>query len=395
MHLNEIQNKIYITGYTCMCRVFRKTEPSHIKEILVIESGRIGDGIMFLGALRALTKTYISSNYRITLVCRKDMQGFLHENLGDSIQLFPVEILNEWPEFREFKRVVDTFKGISFYKCIVMMSNGWGDYLAYCIFAEQKSAVHFGVKKRKFFAKYILAHGYNLSEISVGNTFLPRTAAQLMKRIGCEKYTLQKEKIKCFGNNGLIVNQKYAIIAPMANVPYRNLSQKQSVAIAKYILQNTPFFVLFTGRNDDVKYIDNILKDCNDKRCVNYAGKTDFDAFVQLIARAEFIVSADSGQIHIAAALDVLSVCLVGYQEKGLFLPYNFEQKSIYDPLCVYSNAPRCQHCKEKRRGTGSGNKECRKRRKAGLPILCLEEIDMNDVYRAIDTLIERSETGI
>ena len=55
-----------------MCRVFRKTEPSHIKEILVIESGRIGDGIMFLGALRALTKTYISSNYRITLerICK-------------------------------------------------------------------------------------------------------------------------------------------------------------------------------------------------------------------------------------------------------------------------------------------------------------------------------------
>lgn len=86
---------------------------------------------------------------------------------------------------------------------------------------------------------------------------------------------------------------------------------------------------------------------CGDKRIdfknvynhLNYTGRTELMTFIDIIGNASLVIANDSAPIHIAAALDVPSVC-IGAEMPGRFLPYEVEKpredmilpKLIYKP---------------------------------------------------------------
>lgn len=394
--IKQMINKILIVVYSYLhLPSKKKTVSADLKEILVIEVGVIGDSIIFLGALRELSKRYNSaSGYQMTLVCRKDMYAFWGDNLSNQVQIMPVEVIDTWPSLSDFMKAVALLEKKLFEKCIVLMSYNWGDYLALCVNADKKAALNILKKSKKFITRSIFKYVYDISVDCTEGLFLPNATERLMHLIGCREYKAYKESIRIPESDGPVFRREYVIVAPMANRSFRNLSKEQTVAIINYILQKTSMIVLLTGRTGDVEYIEEIVSECGNDRVVNYAGKTDFNMFLHMISGAKFIVTADSGQVHVAAALSIPSVCLTGYWEMG-FLPYNFTTKSDSDPICVYSQEKDCKYCKFKPGGIGKDNRECKKRVHAGKNALCLEEIDMNNVYKAIDLLLDDSGKGV
>lgn len=57
----------------------------------------------------------------------------------------------------------------------------------------------------------------------------------------------------------------------------------------------------------------------------DYSGKTVLMTFINLVANASLVIANDSAPIHLAAALDVPSVC-IGVENPGRFFPYQIEK---------------------------------------------------------------------
>lgn len=66
-------------------------------------------------------------------------------------------------------------------------------------------------------------------------------------------------------------------------------------------------------------------------RVENLAGQTSLTQLLELIAGAQLMISNDSGNIHLAAALRIPSVCIVGGGHSARFMPYVVEN----DEDCV------------------------------------------------------------
>lgn len=69
----------------------------------------------------------------------------------------------------------------------------------------------------------------------------------------------------------------------------------------------------------------------------NFTGRTNLLGFINMIAHASLVIANDSSPIHLAAALDVPSVC-IGSESYGRFLPYEVEKsrEGMILPRLVY-----------------------------------------------------------
>lgn len=78
---------------------------------------------------------------------------------------------------------------------------------------------------------------------------------------------------------------------------------------------------------------------------IDLTGRTDLPGLVDVLAGARLVVSNDTAAIHLAAALTVPSVCIMGDAEYGRFLPYGSSRLAHYRaPRPVHHPLP-CGGC--------------------------------------------------
>lgn len=135
----------------------------------------------------------------------------------------------------------------------------------------------------------------------------------------------------------------------------RRVPVGKAVSIVEDVLKRYDFNVILIGGPGEVQYVKQIEDGIKDKsRVVNLTGKTDMQALAGLIKDADFMISADSGNAHLANALGLKVVVLWGgcgreeetspYIRKGLKilkkdLPcapcWPSENCKFGDPLCL------------------------------------------------------------
>lgn len=382
-------NKICIVLYSCLC-IFRKKAMSkeERKQILIIANGALGDGVLLLGAIRKLDKMFnIETGYELTLVCDTRCENLFINNISNRVQKIVVKTLNQRPELHDFIKIVKKLQEKYFEKCIVFIAAGWGDYLALCTYANIKISALCRTEGKNPVSKYVINKLYDI-KIEWKDEFLASACEKVIHILGDPQYRAQKELLipKCYPQK--TDEKEYIVVAPMAAFSYRSLSKKQIAELVKYLLDNTILNIILTGIERHNQYLQEIITECGSDRVVNYAGRTRTDEFIALVCGARVLIGADSGQIHIAAAFNIPCICLAGYWNKGCFLPYDFLEGND-NPVCIYCQEVSCAGCiiKHGAGKPGSGNDECYKRIRKGENAMCLEKVDMSDVYAAIRKL--------
>ncbi len=389
-----IARKTLIGSYSCLSSLRRKSIRNKSKSIVIIMSGVLGDCVVLLGTLRELIKMYSpQKGYQITIVCCTGMRTFLSDNLSEEIRLISCDVKGaDWPSVAEFKNMAASLRNMYFDKCIVLMLHGWADYLALCVNADQKIKMcsKYQYDNKVLISKFVCDHMYNNFLKYENELFLAKAGARLIHSLNHTDYSTEKEMIKY--RQGVNTQYKdYIIVAPMASSSWRNLSSEQTIAITEYILDRTNAYVLITGEISHAAFIESIIDFINSERVVNYAGKTNLEEFIQLIKGSKMVIGSDSGHIHLAAALDIPSVCLPWKGVMGLFFPYDYDKKSANDPICAFSDIP-CKNCMHHGKKPGNRNRQCTKRIRNGENALCVETIDLKRVFQSIDDVLVRLE---
>lgn len=395
--LNRLIFKSLFALYTYLYMLFKKNKIScESDNALIIQLGVIGDSIIYLGIIRALTQ----AGLKPTVLCRKAMFDFIKENL-DETEIISIDIDDEKYVWKEYVNTFRLLKDRKYKRILVLDPQKWGGhYLASHICAEQKIFPYVkrnlkGARLAKAFMRELAyRRQYEAGYIVSPGTFLGRSGADLLHKIGYEDYQCKKEMIRRKQTKIALPQKSYAVVAPMARGRARCLSEVQIQGIVEYLLDKSSCYIAIVGRGKDRKYIVDALGEGRE-RVINYAGETSLDELIQIIENAKFVIGADSGQIHLAASLDVPSICLSGYGDYGRFLPYDYEIKSENEPICIYENErEHCFQCSARRGAIGRGNRCCQQRVRNGGNALCLGKIEMEKVYQMIERLLLSSETG-
>lgn len=156
-------------------------------------------------------------------------------------------------------------------------------------------------------------------EVPISNTYLQfaelvhckETIKEL--RIRTESHLYQKSILQ---KTGLDIQEKYMVINPNASDlrierrwPAFSFIESIEHLISKY--PGTKFVLI--GDRSEMNYVESIYNKLKDKtHVINTAGQLTLNELIALLSKTEFIVTNDTGPMHIAFACGVRSVTLFG-----------------------------------------------------------------------------------
>lgn len=157
-------------------------------------------------------------------------------------------------------------------------------------------------------------------------------------------------------------NKLNVVIFPGATHNTKRIPSHKIISfINDYEHPNTNFYLL--GSSDEAELISEITHQCH-KPCFDLAGKFNLVELVAAINEADFVITNDSGPMHIAAALHKPQIAFFGSTNVSLgFRPLNKKAVVITHPI-------KCSPC------TLHGQKEC--------PLKhfdCMEKISVEKIY--------------
>lgn len=394
--MKDLLNKAAIVQRAYVEHLLKRENDKGIETILIVVAGVLGDGIMALDAIQHIVEHYMKERKNVVVVCRDNMQSFFMKNIdGADVRIEGLKMVGGWPTYSSFWTSLRQCREYAIKETYVLTHHAWGHMFAYGISSPQNHFVIYNdwYVGRKKCVKRIIDNYYNDLIHVNDDTFMANAYKKLLqKAINIDYETkhpiilLEKSKDK--------KKENYVIVAPMANVTDRHLSKQLINDIVQFMLQKSDLQIYVTGLSKDRGYVEDALKNISDKRVKNLCGKINFEEFTELLGNANFLIGTDSGHIHLAAALKIPSICILGWWHIGQFLPYDYAVMKEYYPKCIYSENKyeMCMNCQAKygKAGNGKENYKCRIRIKHYENNLCLYEFHLSKAYTTIEEYIHQ-----
>lgn len=153
---------------------------------------------------------------------------------------------------------------------------------------------------------------------------------------------------------------KYAIIVPGARKPANRWPAAKFGELASIL----PIKTVVIGSKDDTSLAEDVVK-ASGRKAVSIAGQTDIKELISIIRGCSFMVSNDTGPMHIAAAYVIPVVAIFGPANPARTGPYG-------DKHVIVKSDVTCAPCYKKK---------CRN-------IRCMNEITVEQVYKAVKTVM-------
>lgn len=117
--------------------------------------------------------------------------------------------------------------------------------------------------------------------------------------------------------------------------------------LADRLIENRNVQVLFFGSRAEKAYIENMIPLMKNKP-LSVAGKTSLAEAAALIQHCRLFISNDSGPMHMACALDVPVLAIMGPTKIGMFRPWSSISRIVQSFLpcapCTQENTDLCGH---------------------------------------------------
>ena len=323
------------------------------EKILVVRYGTIGDTIFASAFLRELRQSCKDAEIDI---------------LVDSISY---EIIKECPYINRIHKISGKYKGL--FRYIEMF--------------RKYDTVYF-LKNDNFFTKVAFLAGV---KNRIG--FRLRRNFALTKKID---YEPNEHEIDCYlsmlnnySNNmtevwisdtaresaqEILKDIKYRIVVIQASSRFKikNWVDKNWAEVIKYLSDELNLQVIYLGSaNDDYSGINKFLSDIKIPP-VNLCGKVSVQESMAIIEKAALYMGIDSGLIHVAAALDIPSILLMGPTSIKHWSPRSTKNTIISKYFkcspCILQPGAKC-HCKDVAK--------------------CMQEITVEDFIPVINSKIE------
>lgn len=319
--------------------LFKK--PDNFKNILIYKVGNIGDVICAVPSFIAIRKTYPRA--KITLLTSPGAKGMI----GAKELLSGVWYLNELKIYHS-EDIDSLEKKINFakklrekkYDLFIQLPDDLVSFrtlLRNMIFAKAigvKSAFGFKIRTIQLFKKTQVDYSVKKSEVENLLDILEDSGIKNEKvEFNLDISSDKKEKINKIlkDNFGEDYEKKLLIaISPAGKREANKWPAERFNKLAFYLIKNHNAKIIIIGGSGDLANARLIKKGLNGEVLV-LAGKLDLLETIELIRKCSFLVSNDTGTVHMAAAVGLLVVGIYGIRNVfGSWFPYGKNHKILY-----------------------------------------------------------------
>lgn len=290
--------------------------PSRIEKILIIKPSSLGDVVHSLPFLNAIKARFPKAC--IHWVIAKGLEGILEGH--PMIDRLWVINKDDWKKIGNLKVTVnelkELFKNLKKEKYDVAFDLQ-GLLRSGVIISATGAPVRIGFKEAREGSRFFYTHKIEGGKgIHAVDRYL-----RMAGFVGCDTsnvvFPFPVGLRTSSSVPGLLSSGNYAVIVPGA----RWKTKRWPVEKFGKLTSRLPLETIIVGSNTDKDIADEIVSLSNG-RATSLAGKTDLMELIEVIKHARFVVSNDSGPMHIAAALGIPVFAFFGPTDPGKTGPY-------------------------------------------------------------------------
>lgn len=382
--LRRIKNLYYYIDAILLAFFTRKPKKkeSNKKKVIVIYNISLGDGVMFITALKHLREIYPNEEYEITIACQKGLHK-IYENLGIFDKVIP---LNFTDSAVKLKVRVQTMKmlrsekydvaidpiGIEECTTNILMTR------ATC--ADEKIGL-INVDRKIRCPKRIYTKIYTkIIELNNNKKHLIQQYTEFFSKLANKKFELQFTTFPSQKPKDELPNE-YFIIFPSASTEYKRWPMDRFVEIAKRMYNKIHIPLVICGTSADQALNNTFKEQLNDIQIIDMTGKTNILEYIYLLQNAKFIVTNDTGNYHIAAISQTPVAVLSGPYTYHKYLSYDIEGCEKYKKPYIICENMECLNCENR----------CIYSSKLVKTWPCLDKITVDKAWAKIEKMIDEN----
>ena len=159
-------------------------------------------------------------------------------------------------------------------------------------------------------------------------------------------------------------------------LPLRKWDMANYIELARRLLEQYPdVYIGLTGAPNEAKDVEQVAREVDSPRCLNFAGKTSMDELLSLYSISRVLVTNDSGPAHFATLTPIKTITLFGPETPLLFSPHSPRSNPLWAGIacspCVSAYNNRVSNC--------SNN-------------ICMQRITVDQVFTKTCELYERGQ---
>ena len=312
----------------------------NVKKIAVLRANALGDFIVTLPALQAIRSAY--SDAEIVLLGKPWHTAFLVEGRSPVNRVIVVPVkkgirseVNEDENIGETERFFEEMQQEQFNIAISFQGNGNSANP----FIKRLGAKHTaglwteGAEKLERCLNYYYYQSETLRYVELAGLI---GAAPVSLEPEINVLEKDNEDIRHFING--LENKPFIALHPVAT-DVRRMWPIENYAGLGDALQQMGFQVVFTGSEDDRKAADGIIADMK-QPALNVCGNFTLGGLAALLAKAALMISADTGPLHLARAVNTPTVGI--YWAPNL-INWGPVTRNIHRPVVSWNMA--CPYC--------------------------------------------------
>lgn len=347
------------------------------KKILLIRPDGIGDFIQWLPSAYAMADYYKKLNYEITLLANSAWLDYSKSfNIFDGYAELNRKKFTSDTEYKKF--LISNLNNRGFEKIIYLSASrefAIGDSLMRLLKSNEKIGFKGDNSNDAWLWLTIGNKWYSkLIDIAKEKKYEPYLNTVLLKNLNIPLPQDNVPAISAQVKEENLISGDYFILIPGSNMNLKQWDFKNFLSIAERIIKQTGLICVFCGGEKESGLLKKNEKLIN-FNYENYINKTSLQELTALISKSKFVLSNDTGAVHIAAGLNKPAYCIYGGGHFGRFLPYQ-EDKSVPRilPTVIY-NKMECFNC----------NWKCKYQITKNNPARCIESVTVEQVWNEIE----------
>ena len=357
-----------------------KKEPNAKKKVIIVYNLSLGDGAMFSCALKNIREIYPRDKYEITMACQKGLNKIYEASkLFDKVLSFnftkaTVNLKERNELYKELRKtrydiLLDPI-GIEDCSTNVLVSR------AICSI-EKIGIINHGrtIKCSKKIYKKVYS---KILEVNDSKMHLIDHYFEFFNLLGNfekepEFVNLPSEPIK------EKIDEKYFIVYPSASTEYKRWPVERFAEITKRIYAKTKITLVVCGTNVDRQTNDELIKLIKDDvKYIDMTGKTSILEYIDLIKKAQFVITNDTGIYHVAVVSEVPVCITAGAYTYDRYLTYKFKSAEKYKKPYIACVKMECANC----------DNRCVKANELEKTWPCLDQVTVEMAWNQINKMI-------
>ena len=326
----------------------KQNDVNNKKKVLILANLGLGDAMNFLTVADKYRKAYPKEEFEITLWVANHLDELMKmETEFDKVELVPFNQITT-----DIKQRIALIKKIREYKydVVVDIMGATGCtpsmYLMASSIANQKITI---INKAysicpKFFTKKIYTKLIEIDDKKITN--IEYYHYLINEILGIKDDEIKFHKVKEIELN-LDLPNEYYIVFPSASLDKKKWEYEKYGELIEKIYEKTKLPVIFCGTNSDLTDVNEVIKNIKNAKYINCLGKSSVVEFIEIIRRAKFVITNDTGAYHIALSFEVpVSIITGGYTYDG-FVTYDFKNNKYKKPYII-TDKRECFNCNSK-----------------------------------------------